>query len=282
MLRSVSPLRVLDDRDLSEARALLAREPVLNVMVASRIETSGLDPWRLGAEVWGWFAGSRLESLCYAGANFVPVSATPEAVRGFAERARRQGRRCSSIVGDAWTVAALWELLEPAWGSAREVRPRQPVLVASEPPASVEPDPGVRLVRPDELDLLLPAAVSMFTEEVGVSPTTGDGGELYRARVAELIAHGRSYARIEDGRVIFKAEIGSVTTHACQVQGVWVDPELRGQGLGVQGMAAVLHLALRDIAPVVSLYVNDFNLAAREVYRQVGFTEAGTFMSVLF
>jgi predicted GNAT family acetyltransferase len=154
--------------------------------------------------------------------------------------------------------------------------------VASDPATTVEPDPAVRLVRPDELDLLLPAAVAMFTEEVGVSPTTGDGGELYRARVAELIAHGRSFARIEGGRVVFKAEIGSVTSQACQVQGVWVDPELRGQGIGVRGMAAVLQLALRDIAPLVSLYVNDFNLAARAVYRQVGFTDAGTFMSVLF
>lgn len=281
MLRSVSPLRVLDDRDLSEARALLAREPVLNVMVASRVEASGLDPWRLGAEVWGWFAGARLESLCYAGANLVPVSATPEAVIGFSERARRQGRRCSSIVGDAWTVAAMWELLESSWGGAREVRRRQPVLVA-DTPSAVPGDPAVRLVRPEEIDILLPAAIAMFTEEVGVSPTTGDGGDLYRARVAELIAHNRSYARIEDGRVLFKAEIGSVTGQACQVQGVWVDPELRGQGLGVSGMAAVVDAALRDIAPTVSLYVNDFNLAARAVYRKVGFSDAGTFMSILF
>jgi predicted GNAT family acetyltransferase len=282
VLRSVSPLRVLDDRDLSEARALLARDPVLNVMVASRVEASGLDPWRLGAEVWGWFAGSRLESLCYAGANFVPVAATPEAVRGFAERARRQGRRCSSIVGDAWTVGPLWSLLESAWGAAREVRPRQPVLVASRPAVDVPPDPYVRLVRPEELDILLPAAVAMFTEEVGVSPTTGDGGDLYRARVAELITHGRALAHIEDGRVLFKAEIGSVTSQACQVQGVWVDPELRGRGLGATGMAAVLEHALREIAPQVSLYVNDFNLSARAVYRKVGFSDAGTFMSVLF
>lgn len=281
MLRATTPLRVLDDRDLSEARALLAKDPVLNVMVASRVEAAGLDPWRLGAEVWGWFAGSRLESLCYAGANLVPVSATPEAVRGFAERAKRQGRRCSSIVGDAWTVRDLWALLEPAWGGAREIRERQPVMVTTMPP-TVEPDPQVRLVEPHELETLLPAAIAMFTEEVGVSPTLGDGGELYRARVAELIAQRRSYARIEDGKVVFKAEIGSVTAAACQVQGVWVDPALRGQGIGVHGTAAVVEHALRDIAPAVSLYVNDFNLAARAVYRAVGMTEVGTFMSVLF
>jgi predicted GNAT family acetyltransferase len=47
-------------------------------------------------------------------------------------------------------------------------------------------------------------------------------------------------------------------------------------------MAAVVELALRDVARVVSLYVNDYNEAARAAYRRVGFTDRGTFMSVLF
>ena len=101
----------------------------------------------------------------------------------------------------------------------------------------------------------------MFTEEVGVSPVAGDGGSLYRARVAELIGQGRSFARIEDGVVVFKAEIGAATTAACQVQGVWVNPDHRGRGLGVAGTAAVVEQARRQVAPIVSLYVNDYNAA---------------------
>jgi hypothetical protein len=149
-------------------------------------------------------------------------------------------------------------------------------------PPAVPPDPLVRRVRREELDLLLPASVAMFTEEVGVSPLGPDGGGAYRARVRELIDSGRAYARIEDGRVVFKAEIGSVTPLACQVQGVWVRPELRGRGLAEAGMAAVVTDALRRVAPVVSLYVNDYNRPARAAYRRVGFTQTATFASVLF
>jgi predicted GNAT family acetyltransferase len=69
----------------------------------------------------------------------------------------------------------MWELLEPAWGPARDVRPNQP-LMSTSTPSTVREDPGVRRVRHDELDTILPACVAMFTEEVGVSPTLGDGG----------------------------------------------------------------------------------------------------------
>lgn len=274
--------RVLDPGELGAALAILESEPVANAFVASRVQAAGLDPWRLGGEMWGWYADGRLRSLCYSGANLVPICATPEAVRGFADRARRTGRRCSSIVGPAEPTALLWRLLEPTWGPAREVRANQPLMVIDQVPDTVRPDPFVRRIRKEELETIMPACVAMFTEEVGVSPMAGDGGLLYQARVAELVAAGRSFARIDDGKVIFKAEIGAATSHACQIQGVWVAPEFRGQGLSESGMASVVRYALADVAPVVSLYVNDYNTPARASYRRVGFREVGAFMSVLF
>lgn len=274
--------RVLEPSELGAALAILESEPVDNAFVTSRVQVAGLDPWRLGGEMWGWYADGRLRSLCYSGANLVPICATPEAVRAFADRARRTGRRCSSIVGPAEPTAHLWRLLEPNWGPAREIRAHQPLMVTEQLPATVAPDPFVRRIRKDELEVIMPACVAMFTEEVGVSPLAGDGGLLYQARVAELVAAGRSFARIDDGRVIFKAEIGAATTRACQIQGVWVDPEFRGRGLSEAGVAAVVRYALTDVAPLVSLYVNDYNTPARAAYRRVGFREVGAFMSVLF
>ncbi len=280
MLRT-SASRVLDDNDRDEVLRLLDADPVANVFVASRVRAVGLNPPRLGGQMWGFGSRGGLTSVCYAGANLVPVNAGPEAIGAFAERARRQGRRCSSIVGPATAVESLWERLEPYWGPARAIRAAQPVMATSSPPP-VEPDPLVRRVLPEDFGIVLPACVAMFTEEVGVSPDVGDGGALYRSRVAELIRIGRSYARIENGEVVFKAEIGAVTPQACQIQGVWVNPDHRGKGYGVAGMAAVVEQALKYFAPLVTLYVNDFNHPARAVYRQVGFQEVDTFMSVLF
>ncbi|HEY7260399.1 MAG TPA: GNAT family N-acetyltransferase [Trebonia sp.] len=275
------PVRLLGDRDRAAAMALCDTDPVANVFVASRIRTFGLEPGRLGAQIWGFEPDDQLVSLCYAGANLVPVQATPDAVTAFAERALRQGRRCSSLVGSSAAVSQLWGLLRPRWGPARDVRAAQPLMAIEGPPKIAE-DPAVRRVRSDEIDVLLPASIAMFTEEVGVSPLAGDGGAGYRARVSELVRAGRAFARIEDGQVIFKAEVGAATPQACQVQGVWVRPEFRGRGLAAPGMAAVVTEARRSIAPVVSLYVNDFNAPARAAYRRTGFREVGEFMSVLF
>lgn len=274
-------VRVLDDADLAEALVVLDRDPVANVFVRSRIGWGGIAPWRLGAELWGFSYGERLDALCYVGSNVVPAGAGPEAVQAFGARLCRSARRCSAIVGPAEMVAPLWRELGSLWGSPRDVRPCQPLMTICAAP-EVPPDPQVRPVRSEEFDLLLPAAIAMFTEEVGVSPLGRDGGKLYRARVSELIRTGRAFARIEGSTVVFKAEIGASTPAVCQVQGVWVHPDWRGKGLAAPGVASVVAAARDLFAPVVSLYVNDFNAAARRAYTNVGFRQVGTFMSVLF
>jgi uncharacterized protein len=276
--------RVLDETDEAAVHRLLATDPVAACVLAGRVEVCGTAPSSLGAPLWGFGAGRELDAVCLAGANLIPFAvpgAERAAAAAFAERARRAGRRCSTIVGPAAAVAPLWDLLSPHWGPARDHRPHQP-LMAIDGPVAVAPEPRVRPVRPAEIDTLLPAAVAMFTEEVGVSPLRADGGAGYRGRVTELIRAGQSLAWIEGDRVLFKAEIGAVSRAVCQVQGVWVAPAYRGRGIGTAGTAAVVEYARSTIAPVVSLYVNDFNTPARAAYRRVGFREVGRYASVLF
>jgi len=278
----VGRIRALTSADVAAARDLLAVDPISHCFVDSRVRTSGVDPWRLGGEMWGYVDDDdTLISLLYIGANLVPVATTEASRAAFADRLRQTGRRSSSIVGIADEVLDLWRLLEPSWGPCRELRDRQPLLVMDEDPRG-EIDPAVRFIGIDELDVLVPACIDMFTQEVGVSPVAGGGGVAYRSRIADLVRSSRSIGRIENGIVMFKAEIGSSTPLACQVQGVWVDPSMRGRGISVPAMAATVRLARTHIAPVVSLYVNDFNTVARRTYESCGFRQHQTFATVLF
>jgi uncharacterized protein len=281
MLETTERVRLLHAGDLRAVRRVLDSDPVTNVFVDARVEAAGSDLRRMGGQLWGFAHRGRLVSLCYSGANLVPVAATSAAATAFAERALRVGRHCSSVWGPRDAVAALWEVLEPSWGAARGIRADQPFLTLRREPA-VRPDPFVRRVTMADLPLVYDASVAFFREELGVSPEARDGGAYYRSRVAELVRQRRAFARIEDGKVVFKAEIGATTAQACQIQGVWVAPEFRGRGHSETGMAAVLRYALADVAPIVSLYVNDYNTPARKAYRRIGFRETGAFMSVLF
>ncbi len=281
---SAPTARLLDETDEPAVNRLLSLDPVAGCVIAGRVEAYGTSAASLGAPLWGLGAGRSLDAVCLAGANLIPFAA-PGAERAaataFAQRARRAGRRCSTSVGAASSVEPLWELLAPHWGPARDHRPRQP-LMAIDGPSAVMPEPRVRPVRTSELETLFPAAVAMFTEEVGVSPLRADGGAGYRARIAELVRSGQSLAWIEDGEVLFKAEIGAVSRSVCQIQGVWVAPAHRGRGIGTAGTAAVVEYARTAVAPVVSLYVNDYNAPARAAYRRVGFRDVGRYASVLF
>lgn len=274
-VRSVSPV------DLPVVERILGSDPVTHCFVSSRVRAGGLDPWRTGGELLGFVDEHGLRSLMHCGANLVPVATDDSARLAFASRLRSSGRRSSSIVGPQEEVLGLWSRLDGRWGRAREVRECQPLLVIDHAPA-VTPDPWVRPATLHDLDLLLPACVAMFTEEVGVSPVSGGMHAAYRARIAELISTGRSFVRIDDGVLVFKAEIGAATSSACQVQGVWVNPEYRGRGISEPGMAAVVEWSRSTIAPVVSLYVNDYNVAARRCYEAVGFRDHGVFATVLF
>jgi predicted GNAT family acetyltransferase len=281
VLRTRQNLRLLGPSDLPAVRELTSQSPVVDVFVDYRARLTQLEPRWLGGEVWGYEVDGRLVSVCHAAANLVPVQGTPDALEAFARHAASRPRRCATIVGPAEQVGPLWEQLEPHWAPAREVRPVQPHLQISTEPA-VPPDPAVRRTVAADVPVLYPACVAMYTEEVGVSPELGGTADLYRARVAQLVAKGWSFARIEDGEVVFKAEVAAASPHACQIQGVYVHPARRGEGIAAAGMAAVVRAALRDIAPVVSLYVNEHNEPARRAYGRVGFQQTATFSTVMF
>jgi predicted GNAT family acetyltransferase len=252
---------------------------VASAAVTDRLRAGGFG-WRLDGSLLGYGDRRSLEAVCWVGANLLPVNASSAAVAAFAEALPKRPAACSSVVGPADAALALWGHLRDRWGPAREIRAAQPLLVADRPPATPA-DPAVRLVRPDEVDVLFPAAVAMYTEEVGISPLVDGGGHGYRRRITDLVRGGRAYARIVGGQVIFKAELAVVTRHTAQVQGVWVAPGWRGRGLGTAGMAAVVRDALRRVAPTVSLYVNDYNEPARRAYARCGFRQIDTFATVL-
>ena len=274
-------VRVLGGADTGQLLALAHRDAVANVFILSHLEVAGTaSPTAGGASILGVFDGETLLGACWAGANLVPIELAPELAGLVAMAAHRSGRRYASIFGPAETVLAIHAALEQLGQVAHEVRDHQPLLTISGPPA-VRPEPALGFGQLADFDKILPACAAMFEEEVGYSPYLG-GREYYSRRVRSLVRQGHSLVHVNaEGQVVFKAELGAVTQEVTQVQGVWMNPEFRGLGLSAGYMAAVVVLA-QTLAPVTSLYVNDFNAKARATYDRVGFRQVGTFATVLF
>lgn len=277
LFRHVDERRISVVRDVGAVMRVLDEDPVGSCMVACRVAEHGAEPSAIGGELWT--RRRPTESLCYAGANLIPLRGKAIDLYAFADKAMSTARRCSSMVGRAELVLPMWHRLERTWGAARDVREHQPLLALGTPPRCTT-DPAVRQVRADELDAYLVASIDMFIGEVGIDPRLGDGGRGYRRRVAGLIAAGRAWARFERGEVVFKAEVGSQSPTVGQIQGVWVHPDWRGHGLGTAGTATLASAVVRS-GRTASLYVNDFNTVARATYDRVGFHQVGTFATVL-
>ncbi|HKC27519.1 MAG TPA: GNAT family N-acetyltransferase [Jatrophihabitans sp.] len=282
--RRVMRVEQLTDAARPALERLVDADPLVNVVLAARLrQVSTIERASFGGELLGvWDADRELVAAVLSAGNVLPIGDDPEAWQLLGANLATTPRACTSIVGRAGAVAEIWRCIGSAWGPARAIREAQPLLVADRSTVLPPGDARVRRIRPSELDQYLPAAAAMFTEELGVSPYRQASIAAYRRRVGGLINEGRAFGIVDrDGDVIFKADLGAVSRNTCQVQGVWVRPDERGKGIGTRALAAVFRHALA-LTPTVSLYVNDFNLAARKIYGRLGMHEAATLSTILF
>jgi len=245
--------------------AFCAREPVERVFLE--------DVARRGLGRFVAVAGDDgLAALCHLGANVVPAG---EGCDRFARRLERS--RARMIIGEERAVGELWASAQKRFGAPREDRPGQPVFSLEDPP---EPgDTGLRAARPADLDRLLPACALAHEEELGVDPLARDP-DGFRWRTGAQIEDGRSWVWLEDGVILFKAEVSAWTPAAVQLQQVWVDPEARKQGYAKRALRDLCRLLL-DRTPSVCLFVRPENTPAIALYRSIGMRHVLDYRSVI-
>src|SRR4029453_274805 len=128
---------------------------------------------------------------------------------------------------------------------------------------------GLRLATLDDLDLIVPAHARIAFDESGIDPLRADP-EGFRQRCARRIELGQSWVLVEDGKLIFKAEVVSDTPEIVYLEGVWVDSEERSRGIGSRCISQLSRtLLLRSSS--VCLLVNEKNRSARAFYEKAGF-----------
>jgi ribosomal protein S18 acetylase RimI-like enzyme len=217
--------------------------------------------------------GKELVAICHLGANLVPSG---EGAGAFAKLAARSHPRM--LIGDERAVTDLWEAARDHLPEVREDRPGQPVYVLEEePPAGGS---ALRLATLDDLQLLIRTSAAAFLEEVGIDAYARDPA-LFEWRTRMQIEERRSWLWEEEGTVLFKAEASAWTESTVQLQQVWVDPSMRGNGYGKRGLADLCRLLLAG-TPSVCLFVRPENVAAIALYETIGMRRVGAYRSLIF
>ena len=257
-------LRVLDARAAAQVDAVLARDPVAHAFVTGRVETADrARPVAARRRAVGLRRRRRARVAVLRRRQPGPGRGDHGgASRAFADRARRQGRRCSSIVGPADEVLGMWELLEPSWGPAREVRDAQPLMATGVPAAgrarpARAPGPAGRARHRacPPASRCSPRRSASRRCSATAAPPTGPGSPSWSRC-------GRAFARIEDGRVVFKAEVGAVTRRPARCRACGSTRAGAARASAPRAWPRWSAPASTTVAPVVSLYVNDYNLPA--------------------
>jgi len=83
IFRLVDERRVSVVRDAGAVQRVFDGDPVGCCMVAARVAEHGIDPAAIGGELWTRRGAD--ESLCYAGANLIPLRGAAPDMQAFAD-----------------------------------------------------------------------------------------------------------------------------------------------------------------------------------------------------
>ena len=261
----------------AEVLDFLAVRPLHTVFMVSLIRDNGLvSPLNRGTFYGCRNSEGQLEGVALIGHATLMETCTETALATFA----RLAQECMSahvIMGEQKKVECFWNHYGEAGQVARRLC-RELLLEQRWPIGVHEPVEGLRLATLDDLELVMPVQAEMAFEECGVNPMEKDPGG-FRQRCARRIEQGRVWVVIEDGRLIFKADIISDTPEVIYLEGIWVNPQERGKGYGLRCMSQ-LSGRLLEFTGSVSVLVNEQNQRALGLYRKAGYKFRGYYDTI--
>jgi predicted GNAT family acetyltransferase len=258
----------LTDGHKAEILSFLAERPLHTVYLTGFIMDNGVvNPLNRGSFYGYRNSSGRLEGVALIGHATLFEIRSSEALAAFASLA--QGSASTHmLMGEMERVENFWNLYSEG-GQAPRLMCRELLFEQRFPVEVKKPVQGLRRATLRDLEMLLPIHAALAFEESGVNPMEKDPNG-FRLRTARRIEQGRVWVLIEDGRLLFKADIVSDTPEVIYLEGIYVAPEDRGQGLGRRCLSQLTRNLLAR-TKIVSLLVNEQNERASDFYLKAGF-----------
>lgn len=266
----------LTNEDRNEVLSFLTERPIHTVCMVGFIKDNGLESELNRGTFYGCRnSEGRLEGVALIGHTTLIEVRTERALKEFAPVAQV----CSNtflIMGEQERIEQFWNHYADEGQETRLIcrellfEMRRPVQV----PEKVE---GLRLATIDDLELIAPVHATMSEAESGVNPLTVDPVG-FRQRCARRIERKRVWVVIENGMLVFKADIQADTPDVTYLEGIYVNPAMRSRGIGRACLSELTQKVLLRSKSVCVL-VNENNPKAHAFYRLSNFKLRGYYYS---
>ncbi len=259
---NLNQIKQLSEADKPEVLEFLAQRPVHTVVMTSLIQDNGIE----NADNRGKFFGYRnskgmLEGVALIGHTTLVESRSNASLTAFALVARQSETPIHFMMSDGKTIERFWQYYTDGLREPRLVCPE--LLFELNFPFLVQDcEWDVRFADASELDQIAVAHDEVAFIESGSSPMLKDR-EGFLKRCAKRIEQKRTFVVFENAKLVFKADIVSETSDVVYLEGIYVAPEYRGQGVGSSCLSKLSHQLMERVENICLLSNVEFKGAHR-------------------
>lgn len=274
-MRSKGGINLLTNGSEAEALEFLSARPIHSVVMSSFIRDNSLVSELNRGRFYSYSNHSgHLEGIALVGHVTLFETNSDAALAAFA-RLVHNSDKVHVIMGEDAKIEQFWRHFTASSSVPHQVgremllEQRSTELDQSgfETPNTVH---GLRLATLEDLNVVMTTHARMACDELGlVDPVVADP-KGFPERCARRIQQRRVWVLIENGCLVFKADIVADTPDAIYLEGIYVNPEKRGQGYGLSCLMQLSGSLLRRTG-AICLLVNERNQKAYNFYRRAGF-----------
>lgn len=265
-------INLLTNGSEAEALAFLSARPIHSVVMSSFIRDNGLVSDLNRGRFYSYRNHrGRIEGVALVGHATLFETNSDAALAAFA-RLVHNSDKVHVIMGEDARVAQFWRHFT-AGGHVPHQIGRELLLEQRTMPGQRWPETqnGLRLATLEDLSVVMTTHARLACEELGlVDPIVADP-KGFPERCARRIQQHRVWVLIENGSLVFKADIAADTPDAIYLEGIYVNPEKRSQGYGLRCLTQLSRHLLKRTGSIC-LLVNEANHMAHTFYRRAGFS----------
>ena len=267
----------LTDESQEEVLKFLAERPLHTVVMAGLIRDNGMESKSNRGTFYACRDGhGKLAGVALIGHAMFVDARSEEALQEFAALAQKFPHT-HMMLGEGELIERFWKYYAPNGQTGRRFS-REVLFELSQPAPEFESVSELRPAVLSDLSLIVPVHAALAFEESGVNPLEVDAAG-FRDRCRRRIEEQRVWVLVENGELIFKADIISDTDAVVYLEGIYVHPQQRGKGYGSRCLSALAR-ELFSRTKSISLLVDQERKQAQRFFRKLGFVSRGFYETI--